>query len=359
MARTTRRRPRPGVVRGLLLGLLGAGLVLGGVGYYYLFAPAVVVPPGQRFVTLKVPRGATYDQVLDSLRAKGCLRDEGRFVRVSRLLKYPDLVKYGYYRLNRGTGTLALVRQLRAGAQSTVDVVVRSERTVGGLARTLASQLEAPADSFATTLSNADFLASLKLPEGTPVTPETALALVLPNTYEVYWTTSTRRLVAKLHRAYLAYWTDARRAQAQALGLTPLQVSILASIVQEENLANPSEWPRIAGVYLNRLDRGMPLQADPTVKFAVGDFTLRRVLNKHLAVESPYNTYRHTGLPPGPINCPEPKALEAVLSAERHRYLYFVAAVGGGATHHFSETLSEHNRYADRYRQWLNQQGIR
>jgi UPF0755 protein len=158
-------------------------------------------------------------------------------------------------------------------------------------------------------------------------------------------------------KEYRDYWNDDRTAKAEAQGLTPPEVSVLASIVDEE-ASREDEKPRIAGVYINRLRLGMPLQADPTVKFAVNDFTLRRVLNKHVAVDSPYNTYKFAGLPPGPIRCPSRSGLDAVLNAEKHEYLFFVAKYDGSGYHHFSRTLAEHNRYAADYRRELNRRRI-
>lgn len=334
-------------------------LLVGGYFYWLLLAGNVRVSNNEQYAELKIPRGATYSEVLDSLRAHRMLRNESSFEQVARLLKYPSLVKFGYYRLKRGTGNLSLVRKLRAGAQSTQQLRIREARTPAALAGQLARQLESDSLAWLTMLRNDTLLARYKTPSGEGFSTSTVLALFLPNTYEVYWTTSPERLLARMHTEYTAYWTDSRIAKAEAKGLNPLQVSILASIVMEENLAHPDEWPRIAGVYINRLDRGMRLQADPTVKYAVGDFTLKRVLNRHLEVDSPYNTYRYDGLPPGPINCPNTRALEAVLNAEKHSYLYFVATPGYGGYHQFSKTLAEHNRYADLYRKWLNQQGIR
>lgn len=337
----------------VVLGAVGAGFI-----FWLMLLGNVQAGGSKNFVELKIPRNSTFEQVLDSLRAKDALRSEASFRTVAGLLKYPGSVKYGYYRLPTGMGNLALVRMLRAGAQSTVKLRFDTERTVAQMAATLSQQLEYPADSFRVLLEDQAFLSRLKGPEGGYL-PQTALSMFLPNTYEVYWTVKPKALLQKLAGEHRKYWNDARTAKAKAKGLTPIQVAIVASIVQEENQAHPTEWPRIAGVYLNRLDRGMRLQADPTVKFALGNFALRRILTRDLAFESPYNTYLHTGLPPGPINNPDTRALDAVLNAEAHDYLYMVAKADFSGYHSFAETLAQHERYAEEYRRALNEQGIR
>ena len=183
-------------------------------------------------------------------------------------------------------------------------------------------------------------------------------AFFLPDTYEVYWDISAETLFEKISSWNRQYWNDERRAKAKAAGLTPAEVSTLASIVDEET-ANAAEMPTVAGLYINRLKRGMPLQADPTVKFALGDPTRRRILNKDLEVNSPYNTYKHTGLPPGPIRIPTKQAIESVLNYEKHNYLYMCAKEDFSGTHNFAKTLGEHNANAKKYQQALNKLKIK
>ena len=186
----------------------------------------------------------------------------------------------------------------------------------------------------------------------------TIKTMFIPNTYEVYWNTPADKLVERMKREYDSFWNDERLKKAENIRLSPIEVSILASIVEEET-AVPEEYPVVAGLYINRLYKNMPLQADPTVKYAVGDFTLRRILNIHLEVESPYNTYLNGGLPPGPIRIPSVRGIDAVLNYTKHNYIYMCANDDFSGRHNFAVTLSEHNRNAQKYRAELNRRGIR
>ena len=188
-------------------------------------------------------------------------------------------------------------------------------------------------------------------------TKQTLPALFIPNTYQVYWNISAKDFLNRMFKEYKRFWTEERQNKAKAIGLTPIEVSILASIVEEET-NNKSEKPMVAGLYINRLKKGMPLQADPTVKFAWQDFTLRRITNKHLTIDSPYNTYKITGLPPGPIRIPSPEGIDAVLNYSKHNYLYMCAKEDFSGTHNFASTLSEHNRNARKYWDALNKRKI-
>jgi UPF0755 protein len=190
------------------------------------------------------------------------------------------------------------------------------------------------------------------------LTPETAVCLFIPNTYEVYWTMNAEQFVARMKKEHTRFWNEERRAKARAQGLTPEEVVTLASIVDEETNKN-DEKPMVAGLYLNRLKRGMLLQADPTVKYAHGKFDLRRILLVHLTIDSPYNTYKYAGLPPGPIRIPSMAAIESVLNPAKHNYLYMCAKEDFSGYHNFASTLSQHNANARRYQQALNQRGIK
>lgn len=186
----------------------------------------------------------------------------------------------------------------------------------------------------------------------------TAPALFIPDTYEVYWDITAEKFFEKMASWNRKFWNDDRKAKAKAAGLTPTEVSALASIVDEET-ANADEMPIVAGLYINRLKRGIPLQADPTVKFALGDPTRKRILNKDLEVNSPYNTYKHAGLPPGPIRIPSKQAIESVLNYAKHDYLYMCAKEDFSGTHNFAKTLSEHNANAKKYQNALNKLKIK
>jgi UPF0755 protein len=184
-------------------------------------------------------------------------------------------------------------------------------------------------------------------------TPPTFPVMFVPNTYEMYWTTTPANFTKRMKIEYDKFWNEERKTKADRIGLTPIEVSILASIVQEETAKN-DEKPLVAGLYINRLKRGMPLQADPTIKYAVNDFTLRRVLNTHLEMDSPYNTYKFAGLPPGPINFPEITSIDAVLNFKKHNFIYMCAKSDFSGYHNFAQTLAQHNRNADAYRAALD-----
>ena len=211
-------------------------------------------------------------------------------------------------------------------------------------------------------MSDSDFLAVLNdaefLKKHNGLTPETAITVFIPNTYEVWWTEKPREFFERMFNEYKKFWNEERNTKREKLRLNRLEVMTLASIVEEETNKN-DEKERMAGVYLNRVRNSWPLEADPTVKFAVGDFTIKRVLNKHLQTDSPYNTYLYPGIPPGPICTPSIPSIDAVLNGERHDYMFFCARIDGSGYHYFSKTLAEHNAYAQKYRQMLDQRGIR
>ena len=258
----------------------------------------------------------------------------------------------GRYRVSSEMTCLQLYRLLRNGVQEPMNLVVPNSRTMDRLASALSQSLMIDSAEIAFVLTDSLYLAERGY------TTATIPALFIPNTYEVYWDISVDKFIERMERENNRFWTAERKAKAEAIGLTHEQVATLASIVDEET-ANNAEKPMIAGLYLNRLRLGMPLQADPTVKFAVGDFSLRRILNKHLQVESPYNTYRHEGLPPGPIRIASIAGLDAVLNHAKHDYLYMCAKEDFSGTHNYARTLSEHYQNARRYIRALNERGIR
>lgn len=288
------------------------------------------------------------DDDVDSVRAKSALG--WRFDWYARLMDYTP--RTGRYIVDNGMRSLDLYRRLRNGQQSPVQLVVPSVRTLDRLASRLSAQLMIDSAQMAAAFCDTAFTAQY----GYSVA--TLPALFVPNTYEVYWNVSLSSLMRRMVQEHEKFWNDSRRAKADALGLSSVEVATLASIVDEET-ANNGEKPMIAGLYLNRLRRGMLLQADPTVKFAQGDFALRRILYSHLDVDNPYNTYRYAGLPPGPIRVPSVAGLDAVLNAVSHPYIYMCAKEDFSGTHNFAVTLSEHMRNARRYARALNERGIR
>ena len=266
--------------------------------------------------------------------------------------QYPDNIKTGKYAVSTEESTLTLFRKLKNGIQTPTALTVPSVRTLDKLATALAKQLMADSAAIADILHDSQTIERLGF------NTQTMPSLFIPNTYEVYWNIAPSSLIMRLHREHKAFWNAGRQAKANALKLTTNQVATLASIVDEET-ANNSEKPIIAGLYYNRLQRGMLLQADPTVKYALGDFTLRRIYNRMLTVDSPYNTYRYKGLPPGPIRIPTVAAIDAVLNMQHHNYLYMCAKEDLSGTHNYAATLAEHQQNARRYAQALNARGIR
>jgi UPF0755 protein len=247
---------------------------------------------------------------------------------------------------------LALLNKLMRALQDPVRLTLSGNiRSNERLAVLLSRYVEA--DSVKILLSLNDSLTTADY----GFTPTTIMGMFIPNTYEVYWNTAPDALLKRMKREYDNFWTEERKAKAEILGLSLQEVTVLASIVYEESLKN-DEMPRIAGVYMNRLKKKMTLDADTTLKFAAGDFTLRRVLDRHKLIDSPYNTYKYAGLPPGPICVPPPAAIDAVLNYDRHDYFYFCARPDLSGYHNFAKTLSQHNQNAHNYQQMLNKNRI-
>ena len=288
------------------------------------------------------------DDTPDSVRAKSDLG--WRWDIYNKVFSFRP--RTGRYRVQPGTKCMELYRELRNGIQEPIKLLVPTSRTMDRLAATLSESLMVDSAEIASALTDSAYC------DTHGYTTATIPALFIPNTYEVYWDISVDKLVERMERENSRFWTAERKAKADAIGLTHEQVATLASIVDEET-ANNAEKPMIAGLYLNRLRLGIPLQADPTVKFAVGDFSLRRILNVHLRTESPYNTYQTAGLPPGPIRIASIAGLEAVLNHVEHNYLYMCAKEDFSGTHNFATTLAEHYRNARRYQKALNARGIR
>lgn len=300
---------------------------------------------------LLIPPNAEFNYVVSALESNNVLRDVGAFRRVAQIRKYDQLVKPGRYTIQKGTNNWELVRKLRSGDQDQMKLLFRSHRTLEALAEEIADQLAFPKAELARKMKDAEFLRTYG------VNPENVRNLFLPNTYFVYWTMSIEDLFERLQKNYQQFWNASRKKKAEALGMTVHEVTTLASIVQAETYM-VKERPIVAGLYLNRLRKNIPLQADPTVIYAVGDFTIKRVLKSHLEFDSPYNTYMYRGLPPGPINNPEVSAIEGVLNYQEHNYIYMCAKEDFSGYHNFSTTLSQHMRYARAYQRALNKQKV-
>ena len=265
---------------------------------------------------------------------------------------YADHIHTGAYRFGPQERTWHIFKRLQAGVQTPVKLTIPSVRTIGKLCKTVSRQIMADSADIARLLNDSTYCATLGY------NAYTLPALFIPNTYEVYWNMDANGFITRMQKEHKRFWNEKRMNQAKAIGLTPTEVSTLASIVEEET-ANNAEKPVVAGLYINRLHRNMLLQADPTVKFGLQAFDLRRILNKHLESDSPYNTYKHAGLPPGPIRIPSIQGLESVLNYTHHDYLYMCAKEDFSGTHNFARTLNQHLANARRYQQALNQKNIR
>lgn len=266
--------------------------------------------------------------------------------------RYDERVKPGNYAIRPGDSVRDICLRLLSGNQTPVRLMVPSVRTLDRLAGTIGKQLLTDSAAIMKILSDTALMDSLGY------SPEAFPALFIPNTYEVYWTMTPAQFVARMVKENGRYWNASRQAKAKAQGLTPVEVITLASIVDEETNKD-DEKPMVAGLYLNRLHRSMLLQADPTVKFALGQFELRRILYAHLNIDSPYNTYKYAGLPPGPIRIPTMAAIESVLNPAKHNYLYMCAKEDFSGYHNFATSLAQHNINARRYQQALNQRGVK
>jgi UPF0755 protein len=319
------------------------------IGYGLFQGPKVKIH-GTRSVIF-IPEGSTYRGAMDSVEKHLTVRSVKIFKWLAEKKHYPQHVKPGRYVFISDLSYNTLLNTLRSGRQTPVKITFNNVRTLNELAGKAGGKIEA--DSAAII----DFLSDQSNYNSDGFTKENVISVFIPDTYEFFWNTSPKGFYSRMLSEYRKFWNSERQGKAKEKNLDPVEVSILASIIDDE-VAKPGEKPRIAGVYLNRLHRGIPLQACPTIKFALNDFTMTRVLRKYLEVDSPYNTYKHNGFPPGPIGCPSVESIDAVLNAEKHDYLFFAAKADFSGYHNFSRTLSEHNRYAALYQKELNKRRI-
>lgn len=317
---------------------------------YILFFPNIF-PPKKTRTFLYIRENSQLKEVVDSLSKNTKVFDIYSFYVASKLLDYESHIKSGRYELQRGMNNFELIRKLRSGRQTPVLLVINNIRTKEELAHRLSMQLMVDSASIIQLLNDSTFLAEYGL------NPYNSISIFIPNTYEVFWDISPEKLFARMYNEYNRFWNEERRKKAAAIPLTPLEVITLASIVEEETNVE-SERPIVAGVYINRLKKGMPLQADPTLKFAAGNFALRRISGIYLKIDSPYNTYKYKGLPPGPIRLPSQKSIDAVLNYTPHNYLYMCAKETLNGEHNFASNWKEHLQNAKKYQQALNRMGI-
>ncbi len=290
-------------------------------------------------------------EVKNKLYQHGHILNRKTFEYWASYKKYPDHIKPGRYKIRHGMSNNDLVSLLRSGEQEAVRLTFNNIRLKTDLAENIAAQLSFDAPDLLALLNNDS------LSKANGFDKENILCMFVPNTYFLYWNSTPQAFYKRMKREYKVFWTEKRLAKAAALKLSPIEVSILASIVDKETQKN-DEKARVAGVYLNRLKSGWRLQADPTLVYAIGDFNIRRVLNVYKDIESPYNTYKHLGLPPGPICIPSVASIDAVLNAEDHDYYYFCAKPNLSGYHNFAKTDRQHQKNAKLYRQFLNKQGV-
>jgi len=301
---------------------------------------------------LYIRTGSSYDDVKNTLKSEGFVRDITSFDILARQAGYPDHVRAGKYKIHKGMSNFSMVRLLRSGRQTPVRLVINKLRTKQDFIRLVSANLEADSNVMWHIFNDTVYLAQYGLDTNT------VMCAIMPNTYDFYWNTTADKVFKKLARQYAGFWNDIRKQEARDLELKPTEVITLASIVEEESNMN-AEKPKIASVYLNRLHKGMKLQADPTARFAYGDFTIKRITSVQTSIVSPYNTYQVTGLPPGPICTPSEKSIDAVLHAAKTTYLFFCAKEDFSGYHNFATTLAEHMQNARLYQQALNARGIR
>lgn len=336
----------------LLIGLVVFSVLLTSFTYYayqIVFTPNILVEQEDRSIIIRP--NETFEQLRNRLYEEKIIGDMISFSFLSKLMDYQETIKPGHYVLKKGMTNLEAIRMLRSGMQTPVNVTFHNVRTKESLAEEVSRNLMAEEDELIRLMNDSATVARYGFDTLNIV------SMFLPNTYEFFWTTTAEEVFERMHKEYEKFWTEDRLAKAEKRGLDPKEVSVLASIVKAET-SKRDEMPRVAGVYLNRLDRNMRLEADPTLIFAAGDFTIRRVLNEHKEIDSPYNTYKHAGLPPGPINVPSITAIDAVLDAEDHKFIFFCAREDFSGYHNFAATYSEHLRNARKWQQALNRQKV-
>lgn len=312
--------------------------------YQIVYTPNILVAKDDRLFIVK--EGSTFKDIQKQLHDGKIVNDLVSFSFLAKLSGYDDELKPGRYILRKNMTNLQALKILRSGKQEPVKITFNNVRLLPELAERITRNLGMKPEEFEAALIK------FAMSNSYGFNQDNIMAMFIPNTYEVYYNVTPEALVERLHEEYEKFWTDERKEKAKAVGLTPVEISVLASIVQAESI-NPKEAPIIAGLYLNRLRKGIALQADPTLVFAVGDFTLKRVLNVHKQIDSPYNTYKYPGLPPGPINMPEIRSLDAVLNYTPSDYYYMCAKEDFSGNHNFTNSYEEHMKNAARYQKAL------
>lgn len=333
----------------ILIILVASLIMLGGALGYFTFIDNV---DNKKDPYIYVKTGSTLNDLINNLERNEQLNNVASFKLLAVHLGLIKKVKPGRYKLHKNESNYAIIRKLRNGEQEPVKLVINKLRTQNDFLKFMHEKTEADTAALKQLLNNNTFLAKWGL------NTSTAMAGIVPDTYEIWWNSTATKTLEKLFGYYKKYWNETRIQQAKALGLSNLEVITLASIVEEETNKH-DEKARIASVYLNRLAKGMKLQADPTVKFALNDFGIKRVTHYHTQTTSPYNTYANTGLPPGPICTPSKITIEAVLKPENTKFIYFCAKEDFSGYHSFAENYDEHLTNAAKYHKALNERMIK
>lgn len=344
---------KPALIKTVVLVLLVFTGLIGATGFHFynkIYSNNTLLKNDDVFY-LYIPKDAKLKQVTDSLSQHHILKDIESFLWVADKKSYKK-VKSGRYELKAGMSNNEIINRLRSGHQKPLKATFNNIRTKQELASKISKQLELDSADLFKLLNDNDFLKPFGF------TKQTILAMFIPNTYEFYWNISAKAFFKKMNKEYTKFWNPARLAKAKKIRMNPLEVSTLASIVQAEQSMHNDEKAKVAGLYINRLRKGMLLQSDPTVVYAIGDFSIRRVLNKDKEIDSPYNTYKYKGLPPAPINLPEISSINAVLNYEKHNYIFMCAKEDFSGYHNFAKTNAQHMMYARRYQAALNKKKI-
>jgi UPF0755 protein len=333
----------------LVLILLLGGIKIASV-YQRSYIPNIRTPDRKPFY-LFIPTGSSYQEVLDSIYSHNLVKNRKSFEWVALKKKYPAHIHAGRYQVNNNMSNNAFINMLRSGLQEPVRVVIKNARTTADLVRRISDEIEPGEGELLQLLNDEKYIGQFGFNK------QTILGMFLPNTYEFWWNTSEDAFFRRMYRDYDKFWNHDRTNRAKELNLNRNDVITLASILINET-NKEDEYRRMAGVYINRLNRGIKLQADPTVRYALGDFERKRILKKDVQVDSPYNTYLYYGLPPGPIALPSVSAIDAVLDYEKHDYLFFCAKDDFSGYHNFARTLDQHNKNARSYQKALNRRKI-
>lgn len=334
----------------LICGLLFVAVLITGITFMQMLRTSV--GKNTETVYVYVRPNDSFEQLYQALNHTAGIKHPTLFKMLAKRLELPEYMKPGRYGVEPDMTAIDLINTIKSGRETPVRLTINQLRTMGQLEKLLDNKLMMDSVEVASMVKDSTFCATMSLDTATIKT------LFIPDTYEVYWTIKPKALMEVFKKAYDRFWTPERRALADSIGLTPAEVATVASIVEEES-AKKEEYAQIAGLYINRLHKGMMLQADPTVKYALQNFELRRITSEHLKAESPYNTYRRVGLPPAPIRFPQMATMDSVLHHDQHNYLYMCAKEDFSGYHNFAASYAEHMQNARRYQKALNERNIK